>query len=67
MVGNDGGTRRLSHMMALAALLSVVLTTAGLAVSYPLGLRAGATTIILAGAMYLAVLVIRRLLHAKPA
>ena len=60
-------TRRLSHMMALAALLSVVLTTAGLAVSYPLGLRAGATTIILAGAMYLAVLIARRLLPTRPA
>jgi zinc transport system permease protein len=40
-------------MMILAALLSMVFTTAGLAISYPLRLQVGATTIILAGSAYL--------------
>jgi ABC-type Mn2+/Zn2+ transport system permease subunit len=38
----------------------VVLTTSGLAVSYSPDLPAGATTIVLAGLAYLAVLVITR-------
>ncbi len=50
-------TRSLWRMMVLAALLSMGLTTTGLAVSYPLGLHTGATTIILAGALYLMVLI----------
>ncbi|MCD6303384.1 MAG: metal ABC transporter permease [Planctomycetes bacterium] len=48
--------RRLWQMMLLAVGLSVLVTTAGLAVSYSPGLPAGATTIILAGGLYLAVL-----------
>jgi zinc transport system permease protein len=46
--------KRLWHMMVLATVLSAVLTTAGLAVSYSPNLPAGATIIVLAGATYLA-------------
>ena len=49
-------TRRLWQMMLAAVLLSMAITTAGLAVSYSPDLPAGATTIILAGGLYLAVL-----------
>lgn len=44
---------RLWGMMVIAAVLSTVLTTAGLALSYGPDLPAGATTILLAGAVYL--------------
>lgn len=47
--------RRLWQMMALAALLSAVFTSLGLAVSFGPDLPVGATTILLAGAAYLAV------------
>ena len=47
--------RRLWQMMILAALLSAVFTTGGLAVSYGPDLPPGATTILLAGGVYLAV------------
>lgn len=47
--------RKLWHMMILAALLSALFTTGGLALSYGPDLPAGATTILLAGAVYLAV------------
>ena len=57
-------TSTLRGMMALAALLSVTFTTAGLAVSYSPDLPAGATTIVIAGATYLAVLGSKRLLAA---
>jgi zinc transport system permease protein len=49
----------LRGMMALASLLAIVFTTAGLAVSYAPDLPAGATTIVIAGAVYLLVLVLR--------
>ncbi len=55
--------RRLWQMMALATLLSIVLTTAGLAISYEPDLPAGATIIVLAGAVYLAVTVGARVVH----
>jgi zinc transport system permease protein len=48
-------TKGLWEMMVLAASLSIVLTTAGLALSYGQDLPAGATTILLAGAVYLVV------------
>lgn len=48
-------TKRLWHMMALSAVLTVLFTTAGLAVSYGPDLPAGATTIIIAGTTYLLV------------
>jgi zinc transport system permease protein len=47
-------------MMALASLLAVLFTTAGLALSYAPDLPAGATTIVIAGAAYLLVLALRR-------
>lgn len=58
-------TRRLWQMMALAALLSMLFTTAGLVVAFPLGWQAGATTILLAGATYLAVLAAGRIFRAS--
>lgn len=53
-------TSTLRGMMAVAALLAVVFTTGGLAVSYAPDLPAGATTIVIAGLAYLAVIVWRR-------
>jgi zinc transport system permease protein len=48
-------TRRLWHTMIVASALSGVLMTAGLVLSYRPNLPAGATIIILSGAVYLAV------------
>jgi len=48
-------TRSLVRMMVLAALLSMLFTTGGLAASYGLNLPAGAVTITIAGIVYLAV------------
>jgi len=48
-------TRRLWHTMIVASALSGVLMTVGLALSYKPDLPAGATIIILSGAVYLAV------------
>jgi len=53
-------TRRLSHMMIVAALLCALLTAAGLAFSYGPDLPAGAVTILLTGALYFATALIRR-------
>ncbi len=53
-------TTRLSHMMALSAVLSVLFTTSGLAVSYGPDLPAGATIILIAGAVYIVVAVWKR-------
>jgi len=53
-------TRTMRRMMILATFLSVVLTTSGLALSYSPDLPAGATTIVLAGLAYLAVLAFAR-------
>ncbi len=47
--------KRLWGIMALSAVLSALFTTAGLAISYRPDLPPGATTIMLAGAAYLAV------------
>ena len=52
--------KRLWQMMVAAVLLSAVLTTAGLALSYGPELPTGAVTIILAGALYLLVLLARK-------
>lgn len=46
---------RLSHMMIGGAVLTIVFTTSGLALSYSPGLPAGATVIILSGVAYLLV------------
>lgn len=56
---------RLWQIMVLASLISIVLTTGGLAASYEPELPPGATTIALAGALYLLVIAGTRLL--KPA
>lgn len=53
-------TRRLSHMMMVAALLCAILTAAGLTLSYGPDLPAGAVTILLTGALYFATALVRR-------
>jgi zinc transport system permease protein len=57
-------TTTLRGMMAVAALLAVAFTTSGLALSYSPDLPAGATTIVIAGIAYLAVLGWRRVASA---
>jgi zinc transport system permease protein len=57
--------RRLWHMMALATLFSIAFTVLGLAISYQPDLPAGATIIVLAGAVYLLVAVGDRLLRPR--
>ncbi len=57
--------RRLWQMMILASVFSVIFTTAGLAISYGPDLPAGATIIILAGAVYLLVTIGSRLLRRR--
>jgi zinc transport system permease protein len=54
-------TRRLWQMMTLSALLTMLFTTGGLALSYAPDLPPGATTIVLAGVVYLGVAVGARL------
>ena len=54
-------TSRLWHMMVLASLLTSAFTMTGLAVSYGPDLPSGATTIVVAGAAYLLVIIISRL------
>lgn len=57
-------TKKLWHMMALSAALTILFTASGLALSYGPDLPAGATTIVIAGGAYLLVvggLRIRRL------
>lgn len=58
-------TKRLWSMMILATLLSAAITTGGLAISYPLGLQTGATIVLLAGAVYLAALILERPLKMR--
>jgi len=58
-------SRRLWHMMALSALFTILFTTAGLAFSYGPNLPAGATTIVLAGGVYIAVLAVPRLFKVR--
>jgi len=50
-------SKRLWHMMALSAVFTVLFTTAGLAFSYSPNLPVGATTVVIAGAVYLGVIV----------
>jgi zinc transport system permease protein len=52
---------RLGTMMLIAAGLSALFTTAGLALSYEADLKSGATTIVIAGAAYLVVILGKRL------
>ncbi|NLF31773.1 MAG: metal ABC transporter permease [Planctomycetes bacterium] len=53
--------RRLGHVMVGSVLLSMVLTTAGLAVSYELNLPSGAVIILLAAGLFLAALIVKAL------
>jgi zinc transport system permease protein len=57
-------TTTLRSMMALASVLAVSFTTAGLAVSYSPDLPAGATTIVIAGGAYLGSLLLKRVVTA---
>jgi zinc transport system permease protein len=54
-------TRIFWRIMVLAALLSMLFTTSGLALGYSLDLQPGATTVLVAGATYLVVLVASQL------
>jgi len=58
-------SRRLWQMMILSALFTVLFTTAGLVISYGPDLPAGATTIVLAGAVYLVVTAFRRFFRKR--
>ncbi len=51
-------TRSLSKMMALATIITMIVMTLGLAISYSAALPAGATIILLAGIVYLVALTI---------
>ena len=53
-------SRSLWHMMVLSVIFTLVFTTAGIALSYGPDLPAGATTIVLAGAVYLVVIIAPR-------
>lgn len=55
-------TSDLRRIMVTAALLSMALTAGGLALSYGPDLPAGATTIVLAGVLYLGVVAVRGIL-----
>jgi len=57
--------RRLWRMMMLSVLFTVLFTTGGLALSYGPNLPAGATTIVLAGVSYLAVIAGARILRQE--
>jgi zinc transport system permease protein len=59
--------RRLWTVMLLATVISMGLTAGGLAISYAPDLPAGATTIVLAGALYLAVVIGARLVRTARA
>ncbi len=60
-------SRTLLEMMGLSALLSIVLTTGGLALSYGPSLPTGATTIVLAGGVYLLALLGARFVRRRRA
>lgn len=60
-------SHRLSRMMLLATLFSILLTTGGLALSFSPDLPAGATIIVLSGAAYLVVIVTTRFIRARRA
>jgi len=55
-------SRTLWHVMVLSAALCAVFTTVGLAIAYQVDVPAGATTIVLAGGTYFAVVIGARLL-----
>lgn len=53
-------SKSLRQMMVFSAVFTVIFTTAGLAASYSLDLPSGATIIILAGVVYLAVIISKK-------
>jgi zinc transport system permease protein len=57
--------KRLWQMMAFSAILTALLTSFGLLFSYGPDLPAGATTIVLAGAVYLMVVGVSRFIRLK--
>jgi zinc transport system permease protein len=57
-------TNTLGRMMLVATIMSIIFTTVGLAISYVPNLPAGATIIVLAGITYMAVTIIKRVVHA---
>jgi zinc transport system permease protein len=59
-------TRRLWHMMILAAAITGVCMIGGLAISYRPNLPAGATIVLVAGTLYLIALTLRRRSRAAP-
>jgi zinc transport system permease protein len=58
-------TKKLWHMMALSVALTVLFTTSGLALSYGQNLPVGATTILIAGGVYLLVVGGRRIFRPR--
>ena len=54
-------SKSLRQMMVLSAVFTAIFTTGGLALSYSPNLPAGATIIVLAGAVYIAVAIIKQL------
>lgn len=54
-------TRRLWSMMILSVLLSVVFTSAGLAVSYKIAMPSGPTIVVIAGICYLGALIYKKI------
>lgn len=58
-------SKSLRQMMVLSAVFCAVFTTAGLALSYSSDLPAGATIIVLAGVVYLAVTAGKKLFHLR--
>ena len=61
----EGFSKRLSHIMVFATLTSMILTLSGLAISYRPDWPSGATTILLAGAVYFIVLSVKALSHRR--
>ncbi len=58
-------SKKLGHMMVLSMFFSAAFTTGGLAISYGPGLPTGATIILLAGAVYLSVVLILRIVNIR--
>ena len=58
--------REMKRMMALASLLGLAFTTAGLWLSYALNLSSGATIILVAGASYLVSMAVKHWVGARP-
>jgi zinc transport system permease protein len=58
-------SKRLWQMMVLSAIFTILFTTTGLALSYGPDFPTGATTIVLAGVVYLAVILVARFVRAR--